>query len=281
MGQWEVMSFEKTPSRIGEAEFPTASMCQLNVESSPDEGVEQPGHVIHPRYLVGRGVKRKLSGCVDSERDLSYPQQRQLVLALCLAKLQSCQRRPEPCLQRSVLLGNTLRHIQREMGQEGGPSPSLSLSPAAAASAVPAPLAPALPRPAPELPPEPSELWAALSSSWDKRDVEQASFREATGDNWQWPSAGAEQGRTPCLLDGCFELPSSTSYLTDLQLDDIFEDIDTSMYDSTDFPTLPCPSSRGGGLKPPPPTCTSSNTMQLCFTDLNDLDHIMEILVSG
>lgn len=281
MGQWEVMSFEKTPPRIREAEFPTASMCRLNVDTSPVEGVEQPGQVIHSRYLVGRGVKRKLSGCVDSELDLSYPQQRQLVLDLCLDKLQSCQRRPEPCLQRSVLLANTLRQIQHEMKQERDQSPS-------EVPAAPTLLGAAIPRHSQELPSEPSEIWSALSSSLvacENRDVEQAFFKGSTGEDEQCPSVSEEQGRTPSLMYGSFELPNSTSYLTDLQLDDIFEDIDTSMYDSTDFPSLSCLSSRGGSwtddnLKPPP-TCTSSNAMQLCFNDLQDLDHIMEILVSS
>ncbi|KAJ8274935.1 hypothetical protein COCON_G00095600 [Conger conger] len=75
-------------------------------------------------------------------------------------------------------------------------------------------------------------------------------------------------------LFGSFEISNSTSYLTDLALDDIFEDIDTSMYDSTDFSTLASPDE---GLKPP--ACTPAGALQLCLADLSELDHIMEVLV--
>ena len=91
--------------------------------------------------------------------------------------------------------------------------------------------------------------------------------------------------RRPTLC--CLHLPYRTAplgtpehkalgYLTDLALDDIFEGIDTSMYDSdipsalTGYPSWVCGVSSWGdkGLK-------------RCLTDLNDLDHIMEILVNS
>lgn len=84
-------------------------------------------------------------------------------------------------------------------------------------------------------------------------------------------------------------MANSLGYLTDLALDDIFEDIDTSMYDSSDipsalagYPSWVCGVSSWGdeGLK----MCfsyTSASMLQQCLTDLNDLDHIMEILVNS
>ncbi|KAG5846892.1 hypothetical protein ANANG_G00119800 [Anguilla anguilla] len=78
-------------------------------------------------------------------------------------------------------------------------------------------------------------------------------------------------------LFGSFEISSTTSYLTDLALDDIFEDIDTSMYDPTDFSALTSPDE---GLKPVP-ACAPTGALQLCLTDLSELDHIMEVLVQS
>ncbi|KAL4641843.1 cell division cycle-associated protein 4-like isoform X2 [Arapaima gigas] len=84
-----------------------------------------------------------------------------------------------------------------------------------------------------------------------------------------------------------FEITISTSYLTDLQLDAIFEDIDTSMYDTCYSSALPVPSVWGGSSQPSPldnglkifSTCTSASALKLCSLDLSDLDHITKILV--
>ncbi|CAB1331014.1 unnamed protein product [Coregonus sp. 'balchen'] len=85
------------------------------------------------------------------------------------------------------------------------------------------------------------------------------------------------------------EMPNSLGCLTDLALDGIFEDIDTFMYDSSDLPfawagylSWASEVSPWGdeGLK----ICSSIisvSTLQRCLTDLNDLDHIMEILVNS
>lgn len=73
-------------------------------------------------------------------------------------------------------------------------------------------------------------------------------------------------------LFGTFEITNSTSYLTDLALDDIFEDIDTSMYDPSDISVLAFSAPREEGLR-------NLSSLQLCLADLSDLDHIMDILV--
>ncbi|KAJ8009258.1 hypothetical protein DPEC_G00087020 [Dallia pectoralis] len=272
MGQRDIVSYETSVRRKSGIRT-AAKMCRLDVESPVNKGHEQ--HVnISPssRYMVGRGVKRKLSECTDPTLDLPYPQQRQMVLDLCLDKLQSCQRRADPSLHRSVLLANTFRQIQQEMRQEGVP-PSLQSPPPA----------PSLPEPA-EVPPLPSDRpntpVASFSPSFSPSICEDDSaVTGCLGLHKRLWSDG--DGKTPDLPLGSFEITNSTSYLTDLQLDDIFEDIDTSMYDPSDFSVLSCPSPRGNGgssmgnednLK----VFSSSSTMQVC---LNDLDHIMEILV--
>ncbi|XP_051501121.1 cell division cycle-associated protein 4-like [Myxocyprinus asiaticus] len=275
MGQRDITSFETSMKR--KDGIPSISMCRL------DEKEVEPGGgddaLSSSRYMLGRGVKRKLSACEDTAQDLPYPQQRQLVLDLCLDKLQSCQCRAEPSLHRSVLLANTLRQIQQEMRQEGEtclppvpPAPSLHAS---------------TPRHFPNLPPVPLDcpqsLTGALSPLFTFKTAEDEEVQLGGNENDSlFPSlAGEEYTRSPDSLFGSFEMTNSTSYLTDLPLDDIFEDIDTSMYDS-DVSVLAFPAQRSGGVDDGLKSlfsCTSNSSLQLCLSDLNDLDHIMEILV--
>uniref|UniRef100_W5N6E9 Si:dkey-177p2.6 n=1 Tax=Lepisosteus oculatus TaxID=7918 RepID=W5N6E9_LEPOC len=238
------------------------------------------------RYMLGRGVKRKLSdyeesmaagipGVSDSGFTLPYLQQRQLVLDMCLSKLQSCHRKVEPSLHRSVLLANTLRQIQEEMRQEGGDPP---LTPQCGEGVC----SPATPMHTPDLPPVPPESPGGGSVTDGGAAPPAPSLPpEAASEPLACPRCAS---RSPDSLFSCFEITNSTSYLTDLAFDDIFEDIDTSMYDSSDFSSvLAFPaSSAEDGLKSFP-TCNSPSAsgIQICITDLNDLDHIMEILVGS
>lgn len=218
------------------------------------------------RFGLGRGVKRKLGEREECAPDLPYPQQRQLVLDLCLDKLQSCQRRAEPSLHRSVLLANTLRQIQQEMRLEGGdalPPTSPSL------------FAPPTPRHVPELPPVPVDssllLLSGPSSSPSLPPAEDV--EDGVESKPPSPALPAEaDSKAAESLFGMFEITNSTSYLTDLPLDDIFEDIDTSMYDSSEISVLAFSAPREDGLK-------NLSNLQLCLADLSDLDHIMDILV--
>lgn len=265
--------------------IPTVSMCRLDVESAVVKKEVEPGGrdgaLSSSRYLLGRGVKRKLSTCEDPAQDLPYPQQRQLVLDLCLDKLQSCQRRAEPSLHRSVLLANTLRQIQQEMRQEG----ETCLPPAVLGPSLPHIQTP---RHVPELPPVPLDcpapLTGALSPSFPlmTADEEEIQLGGTENETLLASLAGEDNTKSSDLLFGSFEITNSTSYLTDLALDDIFEDIDTSMYDSSDISVLAVPAQRSGGVDDglkSLSSCSSNSSLQLCLTDLNDLDHIMEILV--
>ncbi|XP_061100004.1 SERTA domain-containing protein 2-like [Conger conger] len=239
MGQMGFFSY-RTSMKIRNNTIQAASMCRLDTDTTGKE-VDQPDDVLSSsRYMLGRGVKRKRSRSEGEEERVPGPQapDRQLILDLCLSKLHSCYAQAEPSLRRSVLLTNTLRHIQDQMRQEGVDPPS--------APATSPPRAPPTPRHSPQLPPADPPLEPQGPSSSSSVDS----------------------------LFGSFEISNSTSYLTDLALDDIFEDIDTSMYDSTDFSTLAYPDE---GLKPP--ACTPAGALQLCLADLSELDHIMEVLV--
>ncbi|KAJ8399202.1 hypothetical protein AAFF_G00415810 [Aldrovandia affinis] len=257
--------------------------------------------VLFPRYMLGRGVKRKRSdyeeamgamvsgapGAMVSEApgamvsgapgpllDLPYMQQRQQVLNMCLSKLQSCHMRPEPSLHRSVLLANTLRQIQDEMRREGWeppaappPAPSrrhAAAHPQPAARALGLPAAggsaahsdPALPSP-PAPPSEegrsrgergaPACPGCAESEGQGVSSSSSPALSSSSSSSSSPPalSSTSEDSRSPDLLFGSFEITNSTSYLTDLAFDDIFEDIDTSMYDSSDFSVLAFPRPRG------------------------------------
>ena len=64
--------------------------------------------------IPGRGVKRK-----HVEEDY-YAWQRKSIIDVSMGKLRtSSSQRSEPCLRRSVLILNTLKHIETELAQEG------------------------------------------------------------------------------------------------------------------------------------------------------------------
>ncbi|KAF7690615.1 hypothetical protein HF521_012419 [Silurus meridionalis] len=202
MGQREILLLNASMKGKNTAGCRLDSVLKKEVQPGP------PDALYSARYGLGRGVKRKLNNGEEPSLDLPYPQQRQLVLDLCLDKLQSCQSRADPSLHRSVLLANTLRQIQQEMKLEGGDAP-----PPPSSSQFP----PLTPRHVSELPPVSLDPSPSLPSG----PVSTPS-----------PALSDEvYSKTPDSLFGTFEITNSTSYLRDLALDDIFEDIDTSMYD--------------------------------------------------
>lgn len=292
------------------------------------------GSFFNFRFMLGKGLKRKLSdyeenmagvsSAFDSSRNLPYPLKRQLVLNVCLAKLQTYKMLVEPNLHRSVLIANTVRQIQEEMRQETclqsvNLCSGLSTTPSNYLGfdlfGMPSHFLPGIIQPesygyeprSMESPIENSllmvsdnDMSSAISSILKDldfmEDVSPPSYLAGSGDDQFKTSEMSvlklEEDRqdlkgVECAF-GSFEISNSTSYLKDLAIDDIFEDIDTSMYDS-DFD---CSS-------PTPPrtlsvatteemlktfsSCNSSsaNNIPICRSDITDLDHIMEILVGS
>lgn len=190
-------------------------------------------------------------------------QQRQRVLGLCLQKLQHYQAGVELSLRRSVLLINTLRQIQADMRSDREEGRVAS--------------GPLLRESAP--------LTCPRCTDADEGDNQPPSCPQP-------PSQEADPAKAfPATALGAFS--DAVGYLGDLALDDIFEDIDTSMYESSDLP-LAWPSgpswpvsvslwtdedvkvrsaSHGSG--------PGGGGLQSCLVDLNELDHIMEILVNS
>ncbi|XP_074852481.1 SERTA domain-containing protein 2-like isoform X2 [Carettochelys insculpta] len=282
--------------------------------------------------MLGRGLKRKLSdyeenmaglsSAFDSSRNLPYPLRRQLVLNMCLTKLQTYKMLVEPNLHRSVLIANTVRQIQEEMRQESSQQPTNVCSgiaphplsyPGIDSSGIPL-----------HLPSGSNQQDSNSCSSWSAEGPIENSLLMVSDDDMSSAISSilkdldfmedispptclvsaVDEPKSPentCLkpegdkqdlkgaecVFGSFEISNSTSYLKDLAIDDIFEDIDTSMYDS-DFcspplipPRTPSPATEETLKTFPFCSSSSANNSQICRTDLSELDHIMEILVGS
>lgn len=222
-----------------------------------------------------------------------YLQERQQVLRLCLDKLHGSRM---PSLHRSVLLANTMRHIQREMTQEKGDPPAHLSSTTVPYSQVTTPLC----TPDPQI--QPFDFIPALSDM-DQGDVgltcsKCAEEVEMEIDVSFFPSAFATSSSSTPFTDAVFtdsnllgltsllETGNTLGYLTDLSLDDIFEDIDTSMFDSSEAASIRtcvfCSVSHllaGDEETKILSDCPFTSPLQCSHNDLNDLDHIMEVLV--
>lgn len=259
--------------------------------------------------MLGRGVKRKWS-CLQelevetlpaaaekvmgeeehleaengflvapSKSDMSHLQQRQLVLGLCLEKLQHYPAGVELSLRRSVLLINTLRQIQEDMQSDGvgNCTSELLLN---------------------------GDSCLLRDNIRDDVAVTCPGCVNGNGDNPslsqslspEFPSHEAnvsvdQQKSVPAATISAFsDAVNAMGYLGDLALDDIFEDIDTSMYETSD----PSSAWAAGSLWPVSvslwtdedvkmrsPSHASAGSLQSCLMDLNELDHIMEILVNS
>ncbi|XP_019962231.2 SERTA domain-containing protein 3-like [Paralichthys olivaceus] len=257
--------------------------------------------------MLGRGVKRKWS-CLEelevevvpaavteekeqrgevelivapSKSETNHLQQRQLVLGLCLEKLQRYQAGMELSLRRSVLLINTLRQIQEDIQSDGAGA----CSPDALHSGV-----------------HPDSRLLRDDFREDT-PVTCPGCAEGDGDDLpltpplspEFPSQEAnsstDQQKPPTATIGAFsDAVNAMGYLSDLTLDNIFEDIDTSMYETSDLPSAWATGSlwpvsvtmwADEDVKMRSPGHGSPGSLQSCLMDLNELDHIMEILVKS
>ncbi|KAM3595149.1 uncharacterized protein V6R79_018939 [Siganus canaliculatus] len=258
--------------------------------------------------MLGRGVKRKWScleeleaetlpaaaekektggedGGEDGEDaastpgDMSHLQQRQLVLGLCLEKLQHYQAGVELSLRRSVLLINTLRQIQEDM-QSDGATPEVLLNGVHSDSCL--------------LRDDIREDMRVTCAGCAEGDGDEPSASPPPSP--ELPSQEADilpeqQKPLPAATINAFsDAVNAMGYLSDLALDDIFEDIDTSMYETSDLTSAWASGSlwpvsvslwADEDVKMRPSGHGSAGTLQSCLMDLNELDHIMEILVKS
>ncbi|KAA0721837.1 SERTA domain-containing protein 2 [Triplophysa tibetana] len=218
--------------------------------------------------MLGKGLKRKLEQEEENERKKMDPHQevmptfyclqRQTVLTLSLSKLHSQPAHSDPGLVRRVLITNTLRHIQEELRVEAVLLPQSLATDIkdsfTSALAEIEDLCPAV------------EITSSLTNSHKFRQTEPV--HESMESNMD----SALFQFTPSLLDSAQSLFNHCpSLLADFSLDDfLFTEIDNLLFDNT-----PCSSS-------PSPSSGSSKVISMTFkSDLNELDHIMEVLVGS
>lgn len=201
----------------------------------------------------------------------SHLQQRQLVLGLCLEKLQHYQTGVGLSLRRSVLLINTLRQIQEEIQSDG------------------------MGTCAPEIPVDGVQTDSCLLredvpvTCPGCADVGGAGPPASAELPPQEAASLADQQKAP-PANAFSDAANAVGYLGDLALDDIFEDIDTSMYETSDLPSAWVAGSlwpvsislwADEDIKICSNSHASAGSLQSCLMDLNELDQIMEILVNS
>uniref|UniRef100_A0A3B4XPR3 Si:dkey-177p2.6 n=1 Tax=Seriola lalandi dorsalis TaxID=1841481 RepID=A0A3B4XPR3_SERLL len=238
--------------------------------------VFQSAGVSNSESMLGRGVKRKWS-CLED-----HLQQRQLVLGLCLEKLQSYQAGMELSLRRSVLLINTLRQIQEDMRSDGAGtcSPDVLLNGVHHDSCL--------------LRDDFREDMPVTCPGCAEGDEDNLSLSPPPSPEFPSQEANGstdQQKSLPAATVSAFsDAVNAMGYLSDLALDDIFEDIDTSMYETSDLPSAWTSGSlwpvsvslwAEEDVKMRSPSHGSPGSLQSCLMDLNELDHIMEILVKS
>uniref|UniRef100_A0A8D3DP91 SERTA domain-containing protein n=1 Tax=Scophthalmus maximus TaxID=52904 RepID=A0A8D3DP91_SCOMX len=209
----------------------------------------------------------------------SYSLQRQSLLDMSLIKLQLCHMLVEPNLCRSVLIANTVRQIQEEMTQDG----TWQIMTQALAAA--------------QCPADRLVATEVLCRQTDAAAQAGQSPKPFSGD--------AETEVTMSTLSPVSPQLSSTSYLAgpfgeqvfgtfeikhpppppDPALEELFSDVDPSYYDLDTVLTGMQTSPKMGpydlleSLSSHAPTALSSSSS--CRSDLNELDHIMEIIVGS
>lgn len=254
--------------------------------------------------MFPKGTKRKFSDgeeAVPSEapgptaRALSsaYSLQRQSLLDMSLIKLQLCHMLVEPNLCRSVLIANTVRQIQEEMTQDGTwqimtqalsqcpdrlvASEVLCRDPAAQSpKPVPSALEQSLQEEAvmeedavPQLSGAP--YLGPFSSSWDEEEEV-----EEEEDSEESVSEPEEEPRTEQVF-GTFEIKQPPA---DPALEELFSDVDPSYYD-LDTVLMQSPKMGPYDLLESLSHSPALSSGTSCRSDLNELDHIMEIIVGS
>ncbi|XP_077477163.1 cell division cycle-associated protein 4 [Stigmatopora argus] len=247
----------------------------------------------------------------------SYNLQRQSLLDMSLIKLQLCHMLVEPNLCRSVLIANTVRQIQEEMTQDGTwqimtqalaaaqcPTDRLVATEVLCRQPDPSAAAGQSPKPYP-LEDGPDEGYRSEEADMEAGDVRKGvtsylptpfggatsrwEEREDDGEEEEDESEGEDEGPDGSPGDrlfGTFEIKQPPSPPPpDPALEELFSDVDPSYYELDTVLTgmqsapkmgpydlLESLSSHGPAPLSPGASCRS---------DLNELDHIMEIIVGS
>ncbi|KAK7161138.1 hypothetical protein R3I94_003966 [Phoxinus phoxinus] len=218
------------------------------------------------------------SSSSSSSSSGGYWFQRQTVLNLSLLKLHTRPGPGEPDLARTVLITNTLRHIQHELrGEECVPSPQTPSSPVSKDSFSTAladieALCPTV------------GITALFSTSdQDVPDITSGTDSDNAGELRDPDVHLSETHSSTSLSDSAlFTSSHAPSRLADFSLDDfLFTEIDNFLFDSSSLSVSMVTDElvktlAGCGSQSAPPS--NNQTFKL---DLNELDHIMEVLVGS
>ncbi|XP_005986433.1 cell division cycle-associated protein 4 [Latimeria chalumnae] len=247
------------------------------------------------KYLDGEEViERSLAG---HKAVASYNLQRQSLLDMSLIKLQLCQMLVEPNLCRSVLIANTVRLIQEEMIQDGSWQMLNTLTTAHSVDRLVS--TDILCRPSPKEQDEDSVTASTYVNFKDHVGVQsqdiislpskvfslqlQGNMR-SNPKIWELDDQATVQAELPKSLEqifGAADLKNSS----DSAVEELLVGTDTPYYDLDTVLTGVLGNQKVGQYdltdSLSSATATSVNSSSNCKMDLNELDHIMEIIVGS
>nr|XP_020830778.1 cell division cycle-associated protein 4-like [Phascolarctos cinereus] len=249
--------------------------------------------------VFARRIKRK---CFDGEEDIegtlagfksvpSYNLQRQSLLDMSLVKLQLCHMLAEPNLCRSVLIANTVRQIQKEMTQDGtwqvinAQNTGQAFLDRLVSSDI-------LCRSTKEQ--GEGKLVPSYSSfSKDFEDIQSQNIisdlsivasaqapRNPQSNVWEMENPQENRGNFQKSLDQIFETLENKNPNS---VEDLFSDVDNSYYDLDTILTGMMSNTKMGhcDVLESFSSQTTINSNSNCKSDINELDHIVEILVES
>ncbi|XP_020846917.1 cell division cycle-associated protein 4 isoform X2 [Phascolarctos cinereus] len=256
-----------------------------------------PKHLLDTMFA--RGIKRK---CFDGEEDIegtlagfksvpSYNLQRQSLLDMSLVKLQLCHMLVEPNLCRSVLIANTVRQIQEEMTQDGTWQ-VINAQNTGQASLDRLVSSDILCRSTKEQ--GEGKLVPSYSSfSKDFEDIQSQDIisdlstvasvqapRNPQSNVWEMENPQENRGNFQKSLDQIFETLENKNPNS---VEDLFSDVDNSYYDLDTVLTGMMSNTKMGhcDVLESFSSQTTTNSNSNCKSDINELDHIVEILVES
>ncbi|XP_018411807.1 PREDICTED: cell division cycle-associated protein 4-like [Nanorana parkeri] len=243
--------------------------------------------------MFTRGIKRK---CLDPEEidgslvDLktvpSYTLERQSLLDMSLVKLQLCHMLVEPNLCRSVLIANTVRQIQEEMTQDGSWPVFHKLEQAPLERLVSTDV---LCRSSKEQDESKhiDESYITYSEELEVQETQEIAelspvppvkvLQNSPG-FWEVESPQENKAHLQKSLDHIFE---SLENRNASAMEDLFSEVDTSYYDLDTVLTGMMGNSKLGHCEMLDSLSSQAAPHSHCKAEMNEIDHIVEILVES
>ncbi|XP_072285151.1 cell division cycle-associated protein 4 [Pyxicephalus adspersus] len=246
--------------------------------------------------MYPRGIKRK---CLDPEEvdgsfaDLktvpSYTLERQSLLDMSLVKLQLCHMLVEPNLCRSVLIANTVRQIQEEMTQDGSWPVFHNHKPDYQAPLEHLVSSDVLCRSSREQDDSKpiEDSYIAYSEELEVQETQEISelstvpsvkaLQNSSG-FWEVETPQENKAHFQKSLDHIFE---SLENRNASAMEDLFSEVDTSYYDLDTVLTGMMGNSKLGHCEMLDSLSPQAAPHSHCKAEMNEIDHIVEILVES